>query len=175
MVQRQNYWLVMGKKRSPMTQERIDLLNNLGFVWNALEMAWNLHLNSFKRFREEYGHSIVPLNHPKYPKLYSWIREQRYKYSLMKQGKKSNMTPARVKVLDSIGFCWDICEARWSLNLQELTEFMDKHGHCVIPVSNPKLRSWVKYQRCLYNAGSMTEERIRALGDIGVRCFARHK
>jgi hypothetical protein len=29
------------------------------------------------------------------------------------------------------------------------------------------VRAWKSSQRCLYNAGSMTEERIRALGDIG--------
>jgi hypothetical protein len=167
MNQRKKYKLEMASKTGPMTQERIDLLNDLGFAWNAQERAWNLHLNDFKSFREEYGHSNVPLKHPKYPKLHLWIKVQRRQYAVMKQGEKSHMTPARVIVLDSIGFCWDPCEAQWLLRFKELTEFVNKHGHFIVPANLPKLHRWVLKERHSYNAGSTPEEHIRALNDIG--------
>jgi hypothetical protein len=162
-----------------MTQERIDLLNELGFVWNLREMAWYQQLNSFKSFREEFGHSNVPVNCTKHRKLCMWVNVQRRQYVLMKRGERS-MDPARVKVLDSIGFCWDISVAqcaRWLLRFQVLKEFMDMHGHCVIPVNLPKLHLWVKLQRRLYRKykkGKLSEEqcnisekRISALDSIG--------
>jgi hypothetical protein len=175
---------MLDNKQSAMTQERIDLLNDLGFAWNAQEVAWDRHLNSFKSFREEYGHSNVPVNHHKYPQLHLWVREQRRHYALMKQGKNSHMTPARVEELDGIGFCWDTCEAQWSERLQELTDFQLKHGHCVIPANytiSPKLGSWVSNQRRVYKnskdgkPGYMPEERIRALDDIGFNWSPRDK
>jgi hypothetical protein len=170
MTQRRKYRIVMATNKGPMTQQRIDLLNDLGFAWNALEMTWNLHLDSFKRFREEYGHSNVPVKSIKgikYPKLHLWIRVQRRQYVIMGQGQKSHMTPARVKVLESIGFCWDPCEAQWSLRLQELKEFVNKHGHFNVPANLRKLQKWASGQRRAYLAGSATEVHIRALNDIG--------
>jgi hypothetical protein len=149
-----------------MTQERIDLLNNLGFEWIVRGISWDRQLNNFKSFREEYGHSNVPANHPKYPKLHVWINFQRYQYSRMKRGKKSLLTPARVKVLDSIGFCWDVQEAKWWLHRQELVDFKEKYGHFAIP-TNSKLQLWVSNQSSV--------ERIRALTDIGFKWTAEHK
>jgi hypothetical protein len=136
MVQRRQYRFMMENKPSSMKQERIVILNGLGFAWSVLEMAWYQKLQSFKSYREEYGHSNVPVNCTKYPKLYLWIREQRNQYALMKRGKKSNMTPSRLEVLDSIGFCWDYCEAQRASRLQGLQELVaskEMYGHFQIP------------------------------------------
>jgi hypothetical protein len=157
-----------------MTKDRIDLLNDLGFVWNTQEMTWNQHLNSLKSFREQYGHSNVSVNDTKYSKLHLWISKQRRSYAFMKQGKNSNITPARVSVLDSIGFCWDPYDAQWLLRLQELTDFTEKHGRYAVPAdcSSRQLQKWFFNQRRAYTdskedkPGSMPEERIRALDNI---------
>jgi hypothetical protein len=161
---------MMDNKPSPMTQVRVDLLNNLGFVWNVYEETWERQLNNFKRFREEYGHSNVPPNHPTYPNLYPWISVQRRYYVLMKQGKNCQITRARVETLDRIGFSWDLNKDKWWANLRDLTDFQDKHGHFTIPKNysiNPKLRRWNLNQRMAYKAGSMPEDRIHALDGIG--------
>jgi hypothetical protein len=130
---------MMDNKSSPMTQERIDLLNELGFVWNVQEMTWYQQLSNFKSFREEFGHSNVPGNCTKHRKLYHWMIVQRRQYVLMKRGEGS-MTNARVKLLDSIGFYWGTyvpqCD-QCSLSLQELQE-LDRHDHSVIPANLPK-------------------------------------
>jgi hypothetical protein len=165
----------MDNKPSAMKQARIDLLNDLGFAWCATEETWYQQLNNFKSFREQYGHSNVPVQvtDTKYRKLYLWIQSQRHSYVLMKQGKISPLTPKRVEELDNIGFCWDPLEARWSLHFQELTDLHDKHRHCVIPAKNSKLRKWAYKQRYAYNKSQwgkglgMTKERVRALDSIG--------
>jgi hypothetical protein len=164
---------MLENKQNYTTQKRIDLLNDLGFTWNPKQVAWDTQLNSFKSFREQYGHSNVPPNDTKYRSLYGWMRDQRRQYALAKQGKKSNIETARVKVLDRISFCWDPLETRWSFQFQELREFMDEHGHCVIPAENISLQRWANNQRREYKKFTdckgcgITEERIRALQSIG--------
>jgi hypothetical protein len=156
-----------------MSQERMDLLNDLGFAWNAYEVAWNLQLNNFKSFREKSGHGNVPAHDTKYRRLYIWTQDQRQCYALRKQGKKSTLTHARVEALDRIGFCWDPRKDLWSLRFQGLRKCMDKHGHCVIPAKNNTLRRWVSTQRSTYKTLKeskrlgMWEERFRALERIG--------
>jgi Helicase associated domain len=175
---------MLDNKQSAMTHDRVVLLNELDFAWNAQEVAWDRHLNNFKSFRAELGHCNVPVNHAKYPQLHLWVREQRRHYALMQQGKNSHMTEARVQELNRIGFCWDTCEAQWTERLQELTEFQLKHGHCVIPANYtecPKLGSWVSNQRRVYKnskhgkPGYMPKERVLALEAIGFTWCPRDK
>jgi hypothetical protein len=165
----------MDTKSSGMKQARMDILNDLGFAWNAQEVTWYQQKNNFRSFREQYGHINVSVQviDTKYRKLHNWIQSQRRAYMLMKQGKNSTMTPKRVDELDTIGFCWDPLEARWSLRFRELADSHNKHGYCLIPAKNSKLRKWAYEQRCAYKQFQegkglgMTEERFRALDSIG--------
>lgn len=72
--QRKQYKLLTDDKQSSITPERIKLLNELGFAWNAQEAAWNRHMDDLKKFKEENGHCHVPLNHERYPKLGLWVK-----------------------------------------------------------------------------------------------------
>ena len=141
-------------------------------------------MKDLRTFRKDHGHCHVPLNHPKYPKLGLWVKEQRRHYTLMKQGKQSHMTDDRIAELDTIGFCWDTHEATWLERLRELTEFRESHGSCVVPTSfseNPKLGTWVHHQRRQYKKFKeglpchITEERIRALESLGFVWYPRDK
>jgi hypothetical protein len=163
-------------KPSSITQDRIALLNDLDFAWNAQEAAWDRHMSALCRFREEHGHCLVPLNDPDYPKLGLWVKEQRRHFTLMKQGKTSHMTLERASELDGVGFCWDTHEAIWLERLRELSSYKAKYGTCVVPTNypeNPKLGTWVHHQRRqykLFQEGSpshITRERIMALERLG--------
>jgi hypothetical protein len=68
-------------------------------------------------------------------------------------------------MLDSIGYCWDPCEAQWLSRLQEMTNFRDKNGHCVIPANysfSPKLQGSGTAQRHAYR-NSKEGKRRRSL------------
>lgn len=163
-------------KPSSITQERIDLLNELEFSWNAQEAAWSRHIGDLIKYREATGHCHVPLSHPEYNKLGLWVKEQRRHYTLMKQGKPSHMTESRVKELDKLGFCWDTHHATWLERLNELAEYKKATGSTVVPSNyelNPKLSTWTHHQRRQYKkfkegaSCHITEERIDALNAIG--------
>jgi hypothetical protein len=174
--QRKQYKLMQDGKQSSITPERVLMLKELGFAWNAQEAAWDRHMKDLKQFREENGHCHVPLNNSEYPKLGLWVKEQRRHCTLMKQGKQSHMTEERIAELDTIGFCWDTHEATWLDRLRELADFKERFGTCIVPTSyqeNPKLGTWVHHQRRQHKKFKegkpchITEERIQALESLG--------
>lgn len=178
---RKQYKLLQDGKQSSITPERIALLEDLDFAWNAQEAAWGRHMTDLKKFREQTGHCHVPLNHPDFPKLGLWVKEQRRHYTLLKQGKPSHMTQDRADELDKLGFVWDTHEQVWTLRFRELAKFKESHGHCIVPTNycRKKLSTWVHHQRRQYKKAKeglpchITEERIKALESLGFVWFPR--
>ena len=90
------------------------------------------------------------------------------------------MTTERTRELESIGFDWGRSKTDfasiWSIRFQQLCEFKEQLGHCLVPVkysANLKFGRWVSTQRSSYRfhqegkPSSMTAERIRELESIG--------
>jgi hypothetical protein len=152
------------------------MLDGIGFAWNAQEAAWHRQVESLMAFRVEHGHSNVPVNEAKYPKLGLWVKEQRRHYTLWKQGRPSHMTEDRVKELTLLGFCWDTHENTWLQRLEELAAYKRQYGDCLVPTAyphNPKLGTWVHHQRRQYKRFMdnkdchITPDRIEALERLG--------
>ena len=95
-----------------MTQERIDLLNQLDFSWEvrpSLERpraTWQQRLDELTAFFKEQGHFRV--DPTTMPELSAWCQDQRQRLKLLKknQGKDTTkrMNPERVKALADLGF-----------------------------------------------------------------------
>jgi len=174
--QRKQYRLRKLGKPSNMSDERVRLLNHLGFTWQAQCAAWNRHFNNLCSYKEENGTCLVPLNDDKYPQLGLWVKEQRRHRSLMVRGKHSHMTQERVDILNSIGFCWDSHEASWWDKFKELQKYKEEFGHCMVPQQyspNPQLHKWVYQQRRQLRwlkegkMSRMNGKRARALEELG--------
>lgn len=86
-----------------------------------------------------------------------------------------------IDALDGIGFEWDVRDAMWKERYDELREYREVHGDCLVPQrheENPSLATWVRNQRTQRRnylarqldpdvATTMTATRIRALEDLG--------
>merc|ERR1712159_188705 len=64
----------------------------------------------------------------------------------------------------------------WTEKFEELLQFRDQHGHCLVPnchPDNPALAQWTKRQRYQYKLkmdgkrSTITDERVRALDEAG--------
>jgi len=174
--QRKQYKLRLDGRNSSITAERIALLEQVNFAWNAQEAMWEKHMADLKAFKEENGDCLVPVNHPNYPKLGLWVKEQRRHFNFLKRGKPSHMTDSRYVELSGLGLCWDTQEAVWGERLRELKQFKVKNGHSMVPThysTNPRLGTWVHHQRRQYREHKrdkpchITHERIAALDRIG--------
>jgi len=182
--QRKQYKLRLDGRNSSITAERIALLEQVNFAWNAQEAMWEKHMADLKAFKEENGDCLVPVNHPNYPKLGLWVKEQRRHFNFLKRGQPSHMTDSRYVELSGLGFCWDTQEAVWGERLRELKQFKVKNGHSMVPThysTNPRLGTWVHHQRRQhreYKRGKpchITQERIAALDRIGFIWHPRDK
>ena len=48
------------KNRGELNEERVDLLNQLGFVWSVPEYEWQLALKYLRSYKNEFGDCLVP-------------------------------------------------------------------------------------------------------------------
>ena len=58
--QRTQYKKFMEGKRSQMTRSRIDILNDIRFIWDALQDAFDLRLSQLVEYKETHGDCNVP-------------------------------------------------------------------------------------------------------------------
>jgi hypothetical protein len=140
------------------------------------EVKWTDNLKDLKRFKDQFGHCLVPHTFPANPHLARWVKRQRRQYKLLQEGSDSTMTDERIQLLNDIGFVWDSHEVVWMERFHELLGYKNVYGHCRVPSSckrHPQLATWVKSQRRqykLYHEGkqsSMTNIRITHLNSIG--------
>ena len=93
---------------STMSQERIDMLEDLGFVWDSHSALWEERYKELLEFHMAFGHTNVPSNFAPNPKLAVWVKCQRRQYKLWKAGESSNMSPQRVERLNKVEFVWEV-------------------------------------------------------------------
>jgi Helicase associated domain len=106
--QRRQYKLMLEGRQSTMSQERLEILNEVNFVWDSHEAAWQEKLNELNQYRKERGNCLVPSNYKMNPQLATWVKCQRRQYKLYWIGRPSAMTPDRITRLEKMGFEWEI-------------------------------------------------------------------
>ena len=151
-------------KKGDLSEDKIARLEEIGFVWNVFEEAWEKNFLELKRFQEEHGHCKVPQRYPQNPQLGSWVSNQRADF------KKGDLSEDKIARLEEIGFVWDVLEEEWEENFLELKRFQEEHGHCRVPSvypENPQLAVWVKVQRRAFKSGKLSEDKIARLEELG--------
>lgn len=129
--QRQGYRRHMNAKKAGkptaacegMTEEKISLLNGVGFCWtaSAAPEKWDYRYKELKAYKEENGDCVVPQKYAANKRLGRWVAKQRRGYQQYMKAKEAGelattacqgMTEERIDLLDTIGFCWSIRRSR---------------------------------------------------------------
>jgi len=108
-VKRQRYI----RKENRITQDRIDALDAIGFSWNLQQETWHHKFEQLKEYYATYGR-----NHPTQPpsnSLNVWIKMQRRQYKKFKLFDNSQLSSERIRLLESIGFQWQMRPYRTQL------------------------------------------------------------
>jgi len=161
-----------------LSEERVDRLNRLGFVWDVHEWQWNRTFHELLDYKMEHNTTNVPMS---YGGLGLWVFNQRAYYNSYRKGKPSHMTPARLEKLKSIGFEFDLgrkllsaADERWQSRLNELKEYREQFGTLRVQKSkNPCLYNWCQNQKASYRAkfkgrhSPLKKEREQALRYLG--------
>jgi hypothetical protein len=113
-VKRQRYqyklWLEE-KSYSTITQARVDVLEQLGFVWDSHNAAWETRYSELCDYKKVHGNTNVPSNYRKF-KLAAWVKCQRRQYKTFRggdsEGKKTHLSLERIHRLETLGFEWEL-------------------------------------------------------------------
>lgn len=108
-VKRQRYQYVLREqgKRSSLNDDRLALLQQIGFVWQAQEAHWQERFKDLLEFKKQHGHCKVPTRYHKDKSLGSWVKCQRTQYRKYKRNESCNINKERILQLDSLGFAWE--------------------------------------------------------------------
>ena len=132
--QRSNY------KKNNLRPDRIEKLEEIGFVWEPQEVSWSERFNELLDYIKKHGNSLVPQDYEQNVTLGNWVQRQRYKY------KTNDLPEERIQQLSEIGFVWDVLQAQWLERLEELKKYRREYGDTLVP-RNHLLGSWVWWQR----------------------------
>ncbi|KAL3787827.1 hypothetical protein ACHAW5_003579 [Stephanodiscus triporus] len=168
------------RRSTGMTENRIQLLEAEGFVWDVHEAHWFERLQELKEYKKNHGDTLVPRDYCEHSLLARWVNTQRVDYTRYQKIKEleenwrgvevlddkvkeemdrlnrclRGMTEKRIQLLEAEGFVWDAHEAHWFERLQELKDYKRNHGDTLVPFSysaNPLLGRWVSNQRTDYS------------------------
>ncbi|WP_193771378.1 helicase associated domain-containing protein, partial [Candidatus Magnetaquicoccus inordinatus] len=141
--------------------ERRQRLEDLGFVWDPEELAWQQQWSLLQAFHAQHGHCHVTESQQE---LAEWVRQQR------KAGLAGSLSQTRREALQALDFIWEPRAAEWDAMLMVLRQFCQEHKHCIIPANyadNPVLARWVGQVRRAYAAGQLSDEQIKQLQELG--------
>ena len=156
------------KKRGKLDEKKSRQLEKMGIVWEVLEWQWQKMFSALVKYKKRYGDCDVPNKYPVSPQLGGWV------YRLRRLKKRGKLEAAHIKHLDAIGFVWGCPhqgpEEHWDQMYSALVEYKKVHGHCnVSTLSKEYLRlgNWVRTQRGRRRKGTLGNEQIQRLEQIG--------
>lgn len=90
-------------KAGTLTQDKVDLLESIGFQWSKAESQWHANFERLKEYHAKHDDCCVTRLYD--PALNWWVLRQRCEYrKLMEHNKTSSMTEYRFKQLNQLGF-----------------------------------------------------------------------
>mmetsp|Transcript_16729 Transcript_16729/g.36213 ORF Transcript_16729/g.36213 Transcript_16729/m.36213 type:complete len:613 (+) Transcript_16729:145-1983(+) len=166
------------------SQSRPGIVRASGIIDSSfVENQWNQMLGELKAFKERFGSMTfnhVSNSHPDYQQqktLKYWVADQRREYRQLRLGISSNMTAERIQKLNAIGLDMEpralVQGHSWEERIEQLTSFVEEHGHCKIPLRHPQLGNFSSTIRQRYKEreegkkNSLSDERMSQLVDLG--------
>ena len=146
-----------------LSQDKIKLLETIGFEWSPCDAYWNRRYEELKVFKSTHNHCNVSRSCEN--KLFAqWVVNQRMLY------KNNRLSANKIKLLNTIGFEWNPYEADWNCHYEALKVFKTTNNHCNVPAGyqeDKRLGSWVQMQRQAYKNNTLSANKIKLLNTIG--------
>lgn len=132
----------MNFKKEKLSNDKINRLAQLDFLWNPLEAQWMESFYQLKAFYIQHGHTRIPTS-VQYLSLSKWASYTRTR--------KKELSKEKIALMDSLSFQWKISKRKivsWEKMYQQVIAYKKKYR--VLPISrkdNPKLAKWLYDQR----------------------------
>lgn len=161
------------KKENNLDIEKINLLDNIGMIWNYNTETWENNYLLAKQYYEAYGNLNIPVEYKiDEINLGKWIHTQR---SIKNKVCKGNLTKEQIEKLNCIGMIWDVNKMQWENNYSLAKQYYETYGNLNIPkrykINDISLGTWIVRQRQNYygkGKRQLTNEEIELLNNIGM-------
>jgi uncharacterized protein YbgA (DUF1722 family) len=151
--------------KNNMRQDRKDLLNKIGFVWNVEDHQWKKQYEKLVEFKRKQGNCVVPQKYEEDVTLGTWVDTQQQFHN------QNTIRLDRKDLLDDIGFVWRVeNDALWQQQYEKMVEFKRNNGHCLVPnkyKEDKSLGNWVSQQRQFHKRNKLPLKRKDLLDEIG--------
>ena len=158
-----------------ITHGQIQLLNNLGMIWDKHEKNWNVYYHALEGYYKKHGNIDVPQKYETEDglKLGIWLHCQRLYYS-DEEGRK--MPKNRIKLLNNLGMKWDKSAEDWNTYYYELEKYYQRTGSVNVPFKyvteeGLKLGNWLNAERQAYKChgkSKISRDQIQLLNDFNI-------
>lgn len=154
------------RRKNNLTQNRIDKLDGIGFVWNLKDdpIPWQQSFDELVLYKKEHGNCNVPRDYSKNKKFGQWVVTQRTRY------KKGRMPICQIEQLNSIEFSWEQLKDDFKVQYDYLLKFRELYPYRwpkqdeKFPEGN-RLGSWCSNKRS--NKKNLERWKIDLLDKIG--------
>lgn len=156
------YGLRYKKAKGNLSDEQIEQLDELGFLWDPLDHIWNLRYEELVRYYREHGHSRVPLRSKEHRELALWVSNIRRR--------PLAQSPDRIRRLKAVEFSWNPVEETWEQNYSRLEKYVQRYGNALVPIrwsEDYELGQWVGLLRDERTRKKLSKENIERLNALG--------
>ncbi len=159
-------------KNSKLDPQRIQRLEDIGFVWNPQELvikeSFEKGFQETLEYKKQFGDANAPAKYkaPSGFKLGVWQSSHRNRF------KNNKLVPERIQRLEGIGFVWNPLDQAFEQGFQETLQFKKQYGDANAPQSYKtsngfRLGGWQNNQRQNFKNVKLEPQRIRRLEEIG--------
>ncbi len=135
---------------------------------------WTIMFLQLREYKVLHGDCKVSQKSKDYPKLGTWVKNQRVARRNLKTGKKGySIDSEKIIKLDSIEFDWGkgfSPPKSWDEMFAQVQNYQQKMGNCNVPfnTTNPNpLAKWTAYQRAEYKRFKQGRDSLLTLDQIG--------
>ena len=172
-------------KNDTLSEDRIKQLEKIDMIFGiGKQDAWNIMYDLAKKYYEHYGNLKIPRSFKtvngyetdeKGYKLGVWITTQKTNYN------KSILSEDRIKKLEKIGMMFEnVNDYTWNKMYELAKKYYEHYDNLKIPKmfktingyeideEGYNLGAWISTQRFSYKKGTLFEDRIEKLEEIGM-------
>lgn len=165
-------WTITQRRRlktGKLDANKIALLNELGFEWDAIFANWMEKYNRLVEYKNIYGDCNVSKTSKDFEDISVWVYVQRVRYA------KGELDNNKIKLLEDIGFLWNsrFVEGHrsWDDFYNFMLHFKKEYGHCNLLERYTKGSSayvWLKEQLNLLAENKLQEDKLEKIK--GLEC-----
>ena len=157
-------------KSGKLSADRIEMLEQIGMVWDGMSTAWDLMYRIAKQYFEENHNLSISSTTFTYQNasLGSWVVTQRKNYL------KGKLSDKQITMLNQIGMEWVYSnnpDYVWEKNYNTVLDFYSKYKHLYIPIGfvtedGVRLGVWLHDRKYEYEHNELSEERRKKLDKL---------